>query len=304
MECRSGTPVTDISALRKSRTAAIHHDNGSAVSVARVEGSPAYRDFMRRDAALPPTVRPLCDYVPSTLSLFLGICKCPVGQDTASVEALMRELRASVASIMGTNFCYANLVLWSRSHTSDYQKQVIEQALANIGLKRPIDAMLDDGRGAIATNGFGEAYEEGLPPILVLAIGYSRHGLGAQLFLRDVDGSIEWVKEDYHLGADPERAEGLLRAIAEPPFRDDPEYVEWGDPLPTEISQIVLHGDAILTDEDTFQAVLRDVLGPRLVEAAHAVDPVFASAIFGARHAYEMVNDLAFGREPAFGCCW
>ncbi|MBE3041097.1 hypothetical protein IMZ48_00615 [Candidatus Bathyarchaeota archaeon] len=290
--------------MQKYRTAAIHYDNGSTVSVARIEGSPAYQDFMRRDAALPPTARPLCDYIPPTLGTLLGICTCPVGEDTASVEAVMRELRASVASSMGTNFCHANLVLWSRDHATDYQKQVIQQALTNIGLIQPTDGVLDGGSGAVHTNGVGSAYERTLLRILVLAVDYSRYGLGAQLFWQDADGVVEWVRGDHRLGAGPEEAAELLRAIAAPPFGDDPTYVGWSDPTPTEISKLVLYGDAILDYNDVFQAALGDVLGPRLVEDALAVDPVFAGTTWGARYAYERVNNWAFNRDPAFGCCW
>ncbi|SPO01669.1 uncharacterized protein DNG_04342 [Cephalotrichum gorgonifer] len=294
-------------------TAAIHYANGSTISVARVEGSRAYQDFMRREAAPVSTTIPFCDYIPSALGpLALGMCACPVREDTASVEALMRELRASVASSMGTDFCYADLVLPSRLQAPPYQKEVIVKALKNIGLVQPSEITRDAGLAAIYANGLGGSFDGGVPPGLVLVVGYSHSGLSAQLFWRSPDGLVLSVREDHSLGRGPHtderapsRTAGLrevLQAVAEPPFGDDPTYVDGGDPLPTEIAHLVLHGDAV--NDTAFREILRDALGPRLAEAAVARDPVFASAAFYAGWAYNQINDMAFGKEPAFGCCW
>lgn len=281
--------------------------------MARVEGSRAYQDFMRREAALISTAMPFCDFIPPALRpLALGMCVCPIREDTVSVEALLRELRASVASSMGTDFCYADLVLSSRLQAPSYQRQVTENALKNIGLVQPSELTGDAGLGAIYANGLGGSFDGAVPPGLILIAGYSHSGLGVQLFWRGPDGFVVSVREDHSLERGPlthERAPNkttelreVLRAVTEPPFGNDPTYVGEGDPLPKEIAHLVLHGDAI--DDSAFREALRDALGPRLVEAAAARDPVFASAASYARHAYDRINDMAFGKEPAFGCCW
>lgn len=283
------------------------------ISVAQVEGSKEYQDFMRREGTLISTAMPLCDYIPSALRpLALGMCACLVREDTVSVETLLRELRASVASSMGTDFCYADLVLPSRLQAPSYQKNVVENALKNIGLVQPSDLIRDAGLGAIYANRLGGSFGDNAPPGLILVVGHSHSGLDAQLFWRGPDGFVPSVREDHSLGRGPrtgERAPNraaelkeVLRAVAEPPFGDNPTYVGEGDPLPTEIAHLVLHGDAV--NDSKFREVLRDALGPRLVEAAAARDPVFASVAFYARWAYDRINDMAFGKEPAFGCCW
>ena len=212
---------------------------------------------------------------------------------------------------MGTEFCYADLVLQSRLQAPRYQKEVVESALRNIGLVQPSEHTQDAGLGAIYANGLGGSLDGDVPPGLVLTVGYSHSGLDAQLFWRSPDGLVSSVREDHSLGRGPRTGERVpdrttelkevLRAVAEPPFGDDPTYVGEGDPLPTDIAHLVLHGDAV--DDKLFQEVLNDALGPRLVGAAAARDPVFASASLYARRAYDQINNAAFGKEPAFGCC-
>lgn len=93
----------------------------------------------------------------------------------------------------------------------------------------------------------------------------------------------------------------MLQVIAKPTFSNDLTYMGKGDLLPKEIVHLILYSNAI--DTSVFCKALRDALGPCLIEAAVARDLVFASAAFYARYAYDQINDLAFGKEPAFRYC-
>lgn len=277
---------------------------------------------MRRQGPAPTDAQPPCHGVPAALRpLALGLCASSTdgraaGEDAASVEALMRELRASVASAMGTDFCYADLILPSGLHALAYQARIARDALASIGLVQPVDSVRDAGMGALRANGLGgDLRRDDNPPALILVVNYSHHhhhhDLTAQLFWRSTEGFVTPVREEHSFGGGLEAAREVLRAVVEPPFGDDPTYGDSGDPLPAEISHLVLHGDAATTVRDpapqapatAFEKLAAGVLSQRLLAAAVASDPVFGSAVFFAELAYDRVNDMAFGRKPAFGCC-
>ncbi|CAI4217176.1 unnamed protein product [Parascedosporium putredinis] len=231
-------------------TAAVRYANGTEIRLPPAYGSLAYRNFMRREESSLPTGGLLCEYIPPALrSLALGRCNSEADGDLAGAEALMRELRASVASVMGTNFCYASMTSRNIFEAQGVPKSILEKALQNIGLVQ--GNMIDAGRGALAFNGLDTYPETGLPPALVLVVDHSDYGTSSQVFWRDEE---------------------------------------------------VLHGDAI--GDGAFRDVLRAVVGPKLLENAATADPLYASAVFAARSAYDTINRLDFGEEPAFGCCW
>lgn len=87
------------SCLWRYRTASIYFKNTSTVNVAKIEGSPAYKAFMRSNPK-PDTL--LCS--------ILCICRSRNG-DVAAAAALLSTLKSAVTSYFGTTFCFADITL-------------------------------------------------------------------------------------------------------------------------------------------------------------------------------------------------
>ncbi|KAF9878140.1 hypothetical protein CkaCkLH20_04178 [Colletotrichum karsti] len=289
-------------------TAAIYFQNGSSVSVARIEGSPAYKSFMRKhddrenaaeEASAVSSLR--SSVCRSIQPLSLPVCKRE--PDFASVQGLLRSLQSSVNSYLGATFCFAGIAVPDRNR--QYHNHVIEESLKSIGL-RQTHQILDAPRLVLVANNIDSSESPGHKSQAVLSVDYSASGLNVALFAEDA-GVADIIRRNYsqHLGGDHqsehghlEAVEDVLKDITKPPFGDDLS----GSPITDEVRQVVLFGD-LITDPG-FRRALERVVGSKLVEEAHGVNPVFAAALGMAKSSHERMDDLDFDVQPALGCRW
>lgn len=244
------------------------------MEVAKIEGSAAYKFFMRDMQSRIQTGDTLrCS--------FLGVC--PQDSNIAAAAGMLHALKSSVESYLGTTFCYADVAIPDPRAT--YQKVIIEKAFKSIGLRRVAGtgsaAML-----AIVANRAGRPREVPDPSTatehIILTIDYSRSGLSVVLFSEDEDGIVEPLRQEYHrhLGVGSrlddgkrwEEAKAKLEKITRAPFGRSYLGIE----LPDQIENLVLYGERV--DDIGLRDLLTDILGSELVDNAQVFDPVFASS--------------------------
>ncbi|KAH0437133.1 hypothetical protein CcaCcLH18_04001 [Colletotrichum camelliae] len=291
-----------------SRTAAIYFQNGSYVEVARIEGSPAYKSFMRkRDNTTSitedlPGISLLRNAVCPPLQP-LGLAICERDPDFDSCQGLLRSLHSSVASYLGTTFCYAGVVV--PDQTWHYQDYIINKAIKSVGLRlthRVLSAPLLV-MWANHINNPGKPHDE---TQAVLSVDYSESGLTVNLFGED-QGIADLLRQvyDQQLSADRreqpghlQAVEALLTDVTKPPLGHD----SYGNLMPDKIQRVMLYGDAV--KDKGFLDTLKVVVGVDVVDNAHSFEPVFVAAIGMATSSFERMNWLDFDVEPAFGCRW
>jgi hypothetical protein len=281
-------------------TAAVYFANGSFVEVAQVEGNPEYKTFMRKEAPSSPQ-NSLCDALPPSLQqVTLGLCSRQ--PDSVGAVSLLRALKYSVESYLGTTFCFADVVVPDLSRI--YQIGVIEKAIKAVGLRQTLET-LNAGKLALIANHVSKSGDSGASEQVVLSIDYSRSGLNTILFCDD-NGIIDALRQVYspHLGAGnslPGHLKGVKTALEkflQPPFGDSPT----GQKLPDHIDQLVLYGDR--WSDKQFSEILLELLGRDLVEKSHVFDPVFASADGMALASHECMDNIDFNIKSAMGCRW
>lgn len=284
----------------KYSTAAIYFANGSFAEVAQIEGSPEYKRFMRNDA--PSSARKsLCDRLPPSLQqVTLGLCSKP--PDITSTLSLLRALKYSIESYLGTTFCFVDVVVPDLRQT--YQISVIETTIRAIHLRQTLET-LNAGKLALLANRVSKESGSDAAEQVVLAIDYSRSGLNTMIFCDD-NGIIDALRQVYspHLGAEnplPGNLKGVktaLKKFIQPPFGTSP----MGQKLPDHIDRLVLYGDRC--SDKQFSGMLVEILGKDLVEKSYLSNPVFVSADGMALASYEHMDDIDFNIKPAFGCRW
>ncbi|KAJ5016859.1 hypothetical protein K4K57_010480 [Colletotrichum sp. SAR 10_99] len=262
---------------------AIYFQNGSHVEVARIEGSPAYKSFMRkhdnttsivedvhgisllRNAACPP-LQPL------------GLSICERDPDFESCQGLLRSLQSSVASYLGTTFCYAGVVV--PDQTWQYQDYIINKAIKSVGL-RLTHRVLSAAKLVMWANHINNPGTPHYQTQAVLSVDYSDSGLNVNLFADD-EGVADVLRQvyDQQLGADRREEPGHLQAVkdllteaTEAPLGHD----LYGHPMPHKIQRVVFYGDAVM--DGRFLDILKAVVGEDVVNNAHSFEPVFAAAV-------------------------
>ncbi|KAF4819089.1 hypothetical protein CGCSCA5_v004571 [Colletotrichum siamense] len=289
-------------------TAAIYFQNGSHVEVARIEGSPAYKSFMRkRDNTTSivegvPGISLLRNAVCPPLQP-LGLSICERDPDFDSCQGLLRSLQSSVASYLGTTFCYAGVVV--PDQTWQYQDYIINKAIKSVGL-RLTHRVLSAAKLVMWANHINNPGTPHYQTQAVLSVDYSDSGLNVNLFADD-EGVADVLRQvyDQQLGADRREQPGHLQAVKDlltevtkAPLGHD----LYGHPMPDKIQRIVLYGDTVM--DGGFLDILKAVVGEDVVNNAHSFEPVFAAAVGMATSSFESMNWLDFNVEPAFGCRW
>ena len=252
----------------------------------------------------PSIIQPLVD----SLHLANLLPFCPDSErnsDFSATQSLLRSLQSSVASYLGTSFCFADVVV---PDTTQFQSQaaVITKALESIGLRqtnqRSSSTGISDGpqlalseaisylycpkhNGLVSSNNHDD--DESPPPQgdeeedrtsrTVLTVDYSASGLSAVVFNEDT-GILDVKRRLYDQGlgaAAPNMdrdywkkvEEALTKLVTPPPHQSGEEE----DPSSI-IQRVVLYGDAILASP-VFLDLLRRILGsagsePDLVDGA------------------------------------
>jgi len=287
-------------------TAAIYFANGSFVEVARIEGSPEYKSFMRKHE---PAGGELAEGIPSVALLRNALCLlprlpfCKRNPDFVSTQALLRSLQYSVASYLGTSFCFTGIGI--PDQTWQYQNDIIQKAIKSIGLRQtPRMVLVANHLDNSKTSGCRSEIPDGRTRA-ILSIDYSVSGLNVVLFSED-DGIVDIMRRIYnqHLGAGHrghghlESVKAALMEVTKPPLGRD----FMGTLLTDDIQDLVLYGDAVM--DAGFLDILRAVIGSDLVEKASALEPVFAAAMGMAITSYQEMDWMYFNTKPAFGCQW
>lgn len=288
-----------------SRTAVIYFGNQTFVTIGPIEGDAHYRTFMR-GYVHPPTRgwRAYCEALPSSLWLFQRTL-CPRNPDLDAVQSLMKALQLSVASRLGTTFCFAEIIL-PDPHNQAYQRQMVDAALANLELKRSFP-ILNAATMAVAASALGRPADPNLGARVVLAVDHSTYGLNVAL-MTDKDGIIVTLRQqhDISLTADEavvprrwETLESIVPEVTQPPFGKS----ILNRPRPGRIQKLVVYGD--MADMPTLSASLRKIIGRDATDNASRFEPLFASAISAARNSYDIMRDLHFTERPSRWCgCW
>jgi hypothetical protein len=219
--------------------------------------------------------------------------------DVSAVKSLLAALKQSVESYLGTNICFAGLVLDDHEST---KAGVAEEALRALGLRQVRGTWKLPAKAVISTYkpdnypGFDEE------PWLVLAVDYSSTWFNIGLYTIDegfvfyIDG---FVKNPTIVGKDSNKLDAIEDAIRHL-FANPPENVT----LPEKIDHLVVYGDE--KKEDVL-SLLKRIVGADLVERAIVSQSIFdavsglAGGVYADTHNFDWFMHVA---EPAIGCRW
>ncbi|KAI6763988.1 hypothetical protein HG530_007777 [Fusarium avenaceum] len=291
-------------------TAAVYFSDGSNVAIARVEGNAAYKAFMRRNDVRPSQckinyIERFVDALPSKL--------CPNGfplnsndssskADKAAVTSLLQVLKAAAESYLGNSIYFANVASPCGRLNDNYQNNIIERAVHQIGLVGTMDIAFAGVTLAMIGAGIKSVSEH---PKLILVVDYSRYGFNLHIFCEE-DGVFEEHRHHLYLHSHSNQISSrrhliqtALENITKPPFEDTFSF----NKLPVEIEELVLHGDDI--DDPEFQQVLATVVDQRLIFGAYKQHPLYSTAVGLAENTFLQLNDPFRRKKKAqFGCCW
>ncbi|KAH4059682.1 hypothetical protein HBI24_124450 [Parastagonospora nodorum] len=281
-------------------TAVIHLKNGTTIPIAQVQGSAEYQAFMRVNTTAPADESSLCkwfaptlDRLPSALGLNVDICRSP---DLISTKALISSLKLSVESHLGTNICFASLVL---DDPTSPQARIAEQALELSGLRqvmptvRRAKEVLYDLESDQAP-----AFDE--EPWTVLVLEYDAHWYSFGLYTIEEDGIVSYLEDPIHgprISIDGQM-DSLKKEIKEslaslPPSVERPR-------------QLFMYGEQ--ADNVELLDFLAENLGSDLVKERRADTSVYAGMGYMARAAHERMDDVQFETrdqsQGAWMCKW
>lgn len=277
-------------------TASAHHANSTVAHIVKIEGSPAYKQFMRgHSAASPQPQSVLCPRLIASIPLLDAICQ-PSQLPSSGADAakpMIRALKASVEAYLGTTFCFADVAI--PATLSADQNAAIRDALAADGLQTALPNPINAALAAAVANGIKTDDER-----VLLAVDYSRSGLAAMLFTQEL-GVFDELRHDAwpELGDDSApldpRHWDLVRAALANFLRDSDRRAG--------VDDLVSYGDR--AEERQFREALRDVLGKAQGQAEGALfDPIFASAAGVADASFNVMDDPGFSKKPFWSCGW
>lgn len=147
-----GTSLTPIFPCN-NRTVAIHFPNTTFVKVAKIEGSAAYKAFMQKpeqSCAGPSPSSPGSETTggccsPSSRQTYTG-----QRRDVDAAVGLLRALKASAESYLGTTICFADMVMPYPELI--YQKTVLEGALGVLHLQQALGTLSAGKLAVISAN--------------------------------------------------------------------------------------------------------------------------------------------------------
>ncbi|KAG9503399.1 hypothetical protein J7337_006244, partial [Fusarium musae] len=255
-------------------TAAIFFGNRSTAAIARVEGTPAYKDFMLRQNT---------SFAASDRS---GDLQSPVFQlwghngglrvqnktteetDKAALEPVLRGLKAAVEAYLGNSICFVQVAVSVEERNHDYLGNIVTEVVRQIGLveiwaERPYPPALALFSKWLHEGDFGE------PDSLLLVTDNSEYGFDLALIYQE-EGLVQSLRRNYHPYTGTENAtdkasllQHALQEIIKPPF----VYDFYGIQVPQTINELVIYGDSIW-DPD-FRKTLDATLDTRLIRGAY-----------------------------------
>ncbi|KAF9775223.1 hypothetical protein IL306_006697, partial [Fusarium sp. DS 682] len=219
--------------------------------VAKVEGSSAYKTFMRRQGTYETKnghTQVQNTNITSFWKPYTQFWKHPPTVqevDHAAVTPLLQTLKRAAESYLGNAICFVNVALPHRERNETYQHSIVFEAIHQIGLARVNDHAYSAAKLAMTGNGVLEQTES---ETLVLAIDNSRYGFNLEVFFLDGWGFTKSIRDAYHSDVDDgpiaKRSFLLKRALEEitrTPFHEP----SIASDLPQNIGKLVLYGDSI-----------------------------------------------------------
>jgi hypothetical protein len=296
--------MTKILTPRFDSVASVYFQNGSSFDIAKVEGSPSYKQLMRvavpnfddtepgesADAAY--VGRSASDLglsqstlVPQPLSHYMPTWLGGHDRDVQVLTGMLKALKVAAEFHLDAPVCTAAAALPFYSTTSYYQ--ILSNAFASLSLRLTLPRLSPAGVWALRAYGLAGYCDycglEQAPEKLIITIDYSRAAFTA--FLVHEECSVfeyRRVVHDTRLGLDgiEHRSEATwgdvehaLRKLTVLPLKDGN-----GEGL-KHISNIVLIGES--ARDSRLQNAIQNVLGERyntLEIVENAADPVFAAA--------------------------
>jgi hypothetical protein len=256
----------------------VHYRNGTTLDVAKIQGGPAYQDFMR--IALPydkhektesVATEPLLDIRPSQLQNLLQIShlrdQLPMwlgGRDSRviPISRMLKALKVATESYMEGSISNAAVTLPFRPTNTYYD--LLRSACASVSLQIPRTGGLAPAgyHAAVSSNAFVQCSDTNDSEQLVLAVEYSQAAL-ATILIHDDCGAYRELRKitNTSLGtngllndkATLHDLEHALRQITTLPIKDD-----FGTGV-KQISSLVLFGEAATNVQ--LNKILRKILG-------------------------------------------
>lgn len=291
-----------------ARTCSIYFANGSAVDVAKIEGSPNYKAIMHHiettsevhhpgtPEALDFLLQQLQHYLPSA-PLTSALSHWPhQDRDTNVVKAMLLALKSAAEAYLESPAPVADLVV--PMTISERGRQIFESASSSAGFRRVTGFPVAGSLAAMA-NGICPfyqhpekcPYDDDRPGQLILTVDYSRAALTAILYLEEMCVfDILRERHDVNLGADAlsqcqprETDDGSYRALTEALSEVVKMPVERVEPdVPQTVAGLVLLGER--GTEPHLRRALQHVLAEQNIfivsgdDGYSLVDPTFAAA--------------------------
>ncbi|KAF5984317.1 pantothenate transporter liz1 [Fusarium coicis] len=292
-------------------TAAIFFGNRSPAAVARVEGTPAYKDFILRQNTSFAASDRSGDRQSPVFQLWghngglRGQNKTTEEMDKAALEPVLRSLKVAVEAYLSNSICFAQVAVSVEETNHDYLSNIVTGVFQQIGLVeiwawRPRTPALALFSKWLHEGDFGE------PDSLLLVIDNSEYGFELALIYQE-EGLVESLRRNYHpytrIENPTDKASLLQHALEEiikPPF----DYDFYHRQVPQTINELVIYGDSIW-DPD-FRKTLDATIDTRLIRGAYQRQPVYAPAIGLAEMSFRFLNDASseVGKTALLGCCW
>jgi hypothetical protein len=300
----------------------IHQD---PVAVARVEGTKAYKSLMRMGATPASTEAvkystwcPLYhNWTPQSVKNHLGYCQGDPEVDAMS--DMLRKLQVAAEAQLGHAICLVDISLSDREAAKGRLEQILDAAMANLGLTQAFDWKSNDMALVLYNEGWFDLDYDKLEVVFLTVESDYTGTINIDLSLME-EGVMETIRRHYNITGTtlpvqchertvptmPKTCETpmyqrrvairkALKAVTRPPFDDSNR-----ETLPS-LSKITVHGNA--AHETVLHEELRAAFDSYLPASSIAKNPTYSSTLGGATRAFRDINGPWFRRDPPQWCC-
>ncbi|KAF5600727.1 heat shock 70 [Fusarium pseudoanthophilum] len=281
--------------------AALFIGYGSTAAFARVEGTPAYKDFMlRQNPSFATSDR--SDDLQTPVSQVRGLNQRLSRQknsteeiDKAAVETVLRDLKAAVETYLGPlrySVSSVKVAFPGHENNKDYRAHIIAGAVRQIGLVAVWAGPPRYPRLALLRKWLEEA-DPGKPEGLVLVIDNSKYGFYIALAYND-DGVMDIIRHKYHDytgDENPSEKASLFQQALEEINKSPFDYISYGKKVPQTIEDLVIFGDDVWHPD--FRNALDATLDSWLIRGANKRQPIYAVAVEFVKRVFNRLKDIS-----------
>lgn len=229
---------------------------------------------------------------------------------------MIKKLQVAAEAQLGHPICLASISLLDREIAKGRLEQIIDTAVANVGLTQAFDFKPNDLRSALYNEGWFDLDYDGLEVAFLTVESDYTGTINLDLALMD-EGAMETIRRHYNVtgttlpvqcrdGTLPKTCEKLtsqrrvaireaLKALTRPPFDD------WNRDMPPSISKVTVHGNAAY--DTVLHQELRAAFDSYRPASSILKNPTYASSLGGATQAFRDINGPWFRRDPPYSCC-